>query len=58
MTYLEVRAHYINEEMEIALATQKQIERLCKELSSDHPQMMHDLYQEELESMMAFFLQC
>lgn len=57
MTYLEVRAHYINEEMEIALATPKQIERLCAELGSDHPQMVYDLYQEELESMLAE-LQC
>ena len=48
MTYLEVKAHYINEEMEIALATQKQIDRLCKEVETDHPQMVYDLYKEEL----------
>ena len=53
MTYLDVKAHYINEEMEIALATQKQIDRLCKEVGSDHPQMVYDLYQEELEALMA-----
>ena len=53
MTYLEVKAHYINEEMEIALATQKQIDRLCKEIGTDHPQMVYDLYQEELDSLIA-----
>ena len=53
MTYLEVKAHYINEEMEIALATQKQIDRLCKEVGSDRPRMIYDLYQEELEALMA-----
>ena len=52
MTYLDVKAHYINEEMEIALATQKQIDRLCKEVGSDRPQMVYDLYQEELEAML------
>jgi hypothetical protein len=53
MTYLEVKAHYINEEMEIALATQKQIDRLCKEVGTDHPQMVYDLYKEELAYLMA-----
>ena len=53
MTYLQVKAHYIDEEMEIALATQKQIDRLCREVGSDHPQMVYDLYQEELQSLMA-----
>ena len=55
MNYLAVKGHYVNEEMEIALATQKQIDRLCKELDSDHPQMIYDLYQEELDAMMAEF---
>ena len=53
MTYLQVKAHYIDEEMEIALATQEQIDRLCREVGSDRPQMIYDLYQEELESLMA-----
>lgn len=53
MTYLQVKGHYIDEEMEIALATQKQIDRLCKELGSDHPQMVYDLYKEELEYLIS-----
>jgi hypothetical protein len=55
MTYREIKEAYLNEEMEIALATQKQIDRLCKEIGTDHPQMIYDLYQEELECMMAEF---
>jgi hypothetical protein len=39
--------------MEIALATQKQIDRLCEEIGTDHPQMVYDLYKEELACLMA-----
>ena len=55
MNYLAVKGHYVNEEMEIALATQKQINRLCREVGTDHPQMLYDSYKEELDAMMAEF---
>lgn len=56
MTYNEIKAAYQNEEMEFGLATQAQVDKLCKELDTDIPQMRWDDYQKELQSMMAEFL--
>lgn len=53
MTYLQVKGHYIDEELEFALATQKQVTRLCKEIGNDHPQMLYDSYKEELDFLVA-----
>lgn len=53
MNYLNVKAAYIEESAEIALATQKQIDRLCREVGSDLPQQRYDNAVEELEWLMA-----
>jgi len=53
MNYLNVKAAYIEESAEIALATQKQIDRLCREVGSDLPQQRYDAAVEELEWLMA-----
>lgn len=49
MTYVEVKEAYFNEMNELALADPEQIDQLCEEVGNDHPQMVYDLYLEELQ---------
>lgn len=52
LTFKQVREYYKAEMMEIALATQDQIDMLCIEVGDDHPQMMYSLAKDDLHYMM------
>ena len=52
LTFKQVRAYYKAEMMEIALATQDQIDMLCVEVGDDHPQMMYSLAKDDLHYML------
>lgn len=52
LSFKQVRAYYKAEMMEIALATQDQIDMLCVEVGDDHPQMMYSLAKDDLHFML------
>jgi hypothetical protein len=52
LTFKQVRQYYQNEMMEIALATQDQIDLLCIEVGDDHPQMVYSLAKDDLHYML------
>lgn len=51
MTYTEVKQAYLNGHLELALATPKQIDKLCCEMKTDQPLEHYDMCQEELNYM-------
>ena len=55
MTYAQVKAAWLEESFDLALATQEQIERLCEDLENGDPLARWDDYQEDLRCMVAEF---
>lgn len=53
LSFKQVREYYKAEMMEIAFATQDQIDMLCIEVGDDHPQVMYSLAKDDLHFMMA-----
>ena len=55
MTYAEVKAAWINESLDLVMATPAQIDKLQAELGNEWVGLRYDDYQEEMRCMMAEF---
>ena len=53
LTFAEIRGYYLNDMLEIALATPEQIARLCIEMENDIPLRVYDNAKEELAYMVS-----